>query len=207
MNNLRLLISGLTGLSVMVLFRSFIEYFEGVFFHSTSTGKSHIIAILRRYILSLMLIIAVVSAASAEAERLFAEGDQNHVRATWNARVIARYEKLKDNPRPMLPSDVNVLRIGETVICTNQFELFIDYAIQIKARSPAIQTFVVQLANGSRNPEPPPDASEYEKSVWHYASSNTYLPTDRAMEGGVTARMPKALLLDPKAGRCLWKRR
>ncbi len=146
---------------------------------------------------------AEYKAARAEAERLFEEGDHNHVRATWNARVIARYEKLKDNPRPMLPSDVNVLRIGETVICTNQFELFIDFAIQIKARSPAIQTFVVQLANGSRNPEPPADASEYEKAVWHYASSNTYLPTDRAMNGGGYSANAQSIIVGPEGGQVL----
>ncbi len=29
---------------------------------------------------------------------------------------------------------------------TNRFELFLDFGIRIKARSPAVQTFVIQLA-------------------------------------------------------------
>ena len=30
-------------------------------------------------------------------------------------------------------------------IATNTFELFTDYGVQMKARSPALQTFVIQL--------------------------------------------------------------
>ncbi|MDD4789138.1 MAG: hypothetical protein PHO07_18380, partial [Pirellulales bacterium] len=44
---------------------------------------------------------------------------------------------------------------------TNPFELFLDYGIQIKGRSPAIQTFVVQLAG-----------------------PGSYLPSARAMASG-----------------------
>jgi hypothetical protein len=45
---------------------------------------------------------------------------------------------------------------------TNPFELFLDYGNKIKARSPAEQTFLVQLANGS----------------------DGYLPTAKAERGG-----------------------
>ena len=54
------------------------------------------------------------------------------------------------------PTPVNVLRVGDTVICTNQFELYTDFGVQMKARSKAVQTFVVQLANGAAAPEPRP---------------------------------------------------
>ena len=47
-------------------------------------------------------------------------------------------------------------------IATNPFELFLDYGNQIKARSLAEQTFLVQLANGS----------------------DGYLPTEKAEKGG-----------------------
>jgi hypothetical protein len=58
-------------------------------------------------------------------------------------------------------AEVHVLRLGDIAICTNPFELFTDYGIQMKCRSEALQTFVIQLAG-----------------------SGTYLPTDRAVAGG-----------------------
>lgn len=45
--------------------------------------------------------------------------------------------------------DVHVMRLGDMVFVTNPFELFLDYGNRIKTRSHAMQTFVVQLANGS----------------------------------------------------------
>ena len=146
---------------------------------------------------------AEYKACKASAERLHATSGDSYLRGNWHARVIARYEKLRTDPRPMLPTDVNVLRIGDTVICTNQFELFIDYGVQIKARSKAVQTFVVQLANGSRNPEPPASASEFEKMAWHYASSNTYLPTERAMKGGGYSANAQSIIVGPEGGQVL----
>jgi hypothetical protein len=62
-------------------------------------------------------------------------------------------------PKPYI-AEVHALRIGEIMLATNPFELFLDYGLQIKARSPAAQTFVVQLAS----------------------STGLYLPTERAMQ-------------------------
>ena len=56
----------------------------------------------------------------------------------------------------------HIIRLDNIAIATNPFELFLDYGNQIKARSKAEQTFVIQLANG------------YEG----------YLPTKKAQEGG-----------------------
>jgi hypothetical protein len=61
---------------------------------------------------------------------------------TWFGDVLKRYEKQKVNPD--YETEIHVLRIGDAVICTNQFELFTDYGIRIQARSKALQTFVVQ---------------------------------------------------------------
>ena len=62
----------------------------------------------------------------------------------------------------ILDTEVHIIRLGNIAIATNPFELFLDYGNQIKARSLAEQTFVVQLANG------------YEG----------YLPTKKAENGG-----------------------
>jgi hypothetical protein len=45
-----------------------------------------------------------------------------------------------------LPAEVHVVRFGDMAIATNPFELFLDYGNQIKVRSKAKQTMLVQLA-------------------------------------------------------------
>ncbi len=58
--------------------------------------------------------------------------------------------------------EAHIIRLGNIVFATNPFELFLDYANQMKARSVAEQTFVVQLAGGKEG----------------------YLPTEKAEKGG-----------------------
>lgn len=58
--------------------------------------------------------------------------------------------------------EMHVLRIGDCAIVTNPFELYIDYGFVIKARSKALQTFIIQLCCGS----------------------GAYLPTQKSIEGG-----------------------
>ena len=47
-----------------------------------------------------------------------------------------------------LPAEVHVVRFGNMAIATNPFELFLDYGNQIKVRSNAKQTMLIQLSNG-----------------------------------------------------------
>ena len=42
--------------------------------------------------------------------------------------------------------EVHIIRFGDIAIATNPFELFLDYGNQIRARSKAKQTFLIQLA-------------------------------------------------------------
>jgi hypothetical protein len=46
-----------------------------------------------------------------------------------------------------MPVEVHVIRPGDMTIAANRFELYLDFDIRIKARSKAVQTFVVQLAS------------------------------------------------------------
>ena len=48
-----------------------------------------------------------------------------------------------------LPVEVHIVRFGNMAIATNPFELFLDYGNQIKVRSNARQTMLIQLANGA----------------------------------------------------------
>jgi hypothetical protein len=43
-----------------------------------------------------------------------------------------------------------VLRLGDVAIATNPFELYLDYGVQIRARSVAQQTMLIQLASAPR---------------------------------------------------------
>lgn len=62
----------------------------------------------------------------------------------------------------VLPAEVHIMRLGTVAFATNPFELFLDYGNQIRARSAAEQTFLVQIANGHEG----------------------YLPTEKAEKGG-----------------------
>lgn len=72
---------------------------------------------------------------------------------------IARYEEQDENVN--LAIDVHILRIGDCVFATNPFELYLDFGLQIKARSCAEQTFIIQLANGCCGYLPSKAAEEF----------------------------------------------
>jgi len=74
--------------------------------------------------------------------------------------MLARHAYQKKNPH--YKAELHMLRLGNVALATNPFELYTDYGLRIKARSPAVQTFVVQLT----------------------ADCAAYLPTPRAVRGG-----------------------
>ncbi|MFZ4398229.1 MAG: hypothetical protein ACOYOU_21650, partial [Kiritimatiellia bacterium] len=80
---------------------------------------------------------------------------------------------------PLCRAEIHVMRLGDAVIATSPFELYQDYGLQIKARSPATQTLIVQLAGGS----------------------GLYLPTARAVAGGHYGAHPAVAPVGPEGGR------
>ena len=80
----------------------------------------------------------------------------------WFGNVVERYESQQAGKVETYPADVHVVRLGDLAVATNQFELFVDYGMRIKARSPAMATFVIDLADGD----------------------GAYMPTDKAIRGG-----------------------
>lgn len=74
--------------------------------------------------------------------------------------ILSRIEL--QNTHSILDTEVHIIKFGTVAIATNPFELFLDYGNQIKARSNAEQTFVVQLVGGHEG----------------------YLPTKKAELGG-----------------------
>ncbi len=92
------------------------------------------------------------------------------------SRVLDRFELQKT--QPTMPIEVHVIRLGDMAIATNRFELYLDFGTQIKARSKAVQTFVVQLAGEA-----------------------SYLPTERSVAGGAYGAVPESTEVGPKGGR------
>ena len=85
-------------------------------------------------------------------------------------KVIRRYEKQQASPK--LPMELHAIQIGDIAFASNRFELYMDYQHRIQARSPFMQTFVVQLSG-----QPGMDGG-------------TYLCTERARQGkGYSASM------------------
>jgi len=95
--------------------------------------------------------------------------------------LVGRYEQQDDNPDHEVVS--HIVRLGDVVFASNPFELFVDYGMQIRCRSRALQTLLVQLGDGSGNA--------------------FYLPTQRAMDGGHYAAQVKSCWVGPEGGRLL----
>jgi len=131
--------------------------------------------------------------AKAECERIAAAIKANPNKAPaevdwmaggWHGDVVKRYELQQKNADVRYPSPIHVIRLGEMAIFTNPFELFTDYGVQMKARSPAVQTFVVQLAGSPR-------------------AIGSYLPTERAVRGGGYSAVVQSTSVGPEGGQVL----
>jgi len=115
--------------------------------------------------------------AQMEYERWLGGGGEKT--SWWPTRQREVVEAF-DSGRAMPPVEVELhaLRLGDAVVVTNPFEMFIDYGRRIKARSPAAQTMVVQIAAGR----------------------GLYLPTERAVRGGHYSAIPSVCLVGPEGG-------
>jgi len=101
----------------------------------------------------------------------------------WNRRVEKR---LRDQEaHPTRPVQVHVVRVGDVAFATNPFEYYLDFGMQIKARSKAVQTFVIQLAAGD---------------------VGSYLPTARSTTGHGYGSVPASTMIGPDGGRLLAQR-
>ena len=103
---------------------------------------------------------------AVEAMEKFASKITDHANFYDNAKMyvhagtILRYKQ--QHTENVVPCEVHVARLGDMAIATNPFELFLNYGNQIRARSRAKQTILVQMSNGQAG----------------------YLPTEKAEKGG-----------------------
>ncbi len=117
------------------------------------------------------------AAAKAKVESL-SKDPANQTRVGWHQGIVDRHANQKS--RPTHEIEIHVLRLGDVAIATNPFELFQDFGVQIKARSPALQTFVVQLVG-----------------------VEGYLPTARAVRGGGYSAVAESNTVGPEGGQVL----
>ena len=85
---------------------------------------------------------------------------EDNARMQIHCGTVARYRL--QQTQDIFTIESHVLKLGDVAFATNPFELFLNYGNQIRARSLAKQTFLIQLACGS----------------WGY------LPTEKAEKGG-----------------------
>jgi hypothetical protein len=82
---------------------------------------------------------------------------------------------------PTMPAELHTIRLGDIVFTTNPFEYYLDFGVQVKLRSPALQTFIVELACGSQG----------------------YVPSARSTKGGGYGSMPASNPIGPEGGQIL----
>ena len=103
-----------------------------------------------------------------------------HWNFLWNQKVVDRFDAQKAGTQKPYPMELHALRLGDCAIATNDFELYTDFGIQMKARSPGIQTFIIQLAG-----------------------PGTYLPTERAVKHGGYGAVIQSSQIGPDGGQVL----
>jgi len=96
-----------------------------------------------------------------------------------NRTMVNRYKLQSTEPNYGI--EIHTLRLDDLAYCTNPFELYTDYGLRMKARSPATQTSVVQLT----------------------ADCAAYLPTERAVQGGGYSGRIDDGIIGPIGGRKL----
>jgi hypothetical protein len=121
-----------------------------------------------------------VEKATAQIEQNSDAAMREYRRMKWYGMTVNRFDQQRTEPQPKYEMELHVLRIGDVAICTNSFELFTDYGIRMKARSKAVQTFVVQLVG-----------------------PGTYLPTEKAIIGGHYSAIVHSSLVGPEGGNIL----
>jgi len=122
----------------------------------------------------------------AEANTRYAELSKNAALAPGEHMGKYRAKSILDRfadqaTHPYYEMELHVLRIGDAAIATNPFELYLDYGLQIKARSQALQTFLIQLTG----------------------AVGGYLPTERAVRGGGYSAEVVDNLVGPEGGKLL----
>ena len=122
---------------------------------------------------------ADAASAAANVEKLSKDPANRRI-VLWHQEVVDRRRKQEAGETEPYRVEVHVLRLGDVALATNPFELYTQYGIQMKARSRALQTFLIQLAG-----------------------PGTYLPTEPAVHGGGYSAIAESNSVGPEGGQVL----
>ncbi|MDF2713081.1 MAG: hypothetical protein K0R28_6 [Paenibacillus sp.] len=92
--------------------------------------------------------------------------------------IVHRFRN--QHSRSAYSTEIHVVRLGDVAFATQPFECYLDFGVQIKVRSPAVQTFLIQLAGGG-----------------------TYLPSPRSVRGGGYGSTAASNPVGPEGGQQL----
>jgi len=121
--------------------------------------------------------LAEAKAAIAKLKEAEKKGNQDTGwKQRWNQKTIDRFARQDDEP--YFPMQLHVVRLGDIAISTNPFELFTEFGLRMKARSKALQTFVIQLSG----------------------NTGGYLATDDATRGGSYSAIINSCQVGPEGG-------
>ncbi len=98
---------------------------------------------------------------------------------SWHLGVEARYHLQQQGVRTA-PAEIHVIRMGDIAFASNPVELYVDFGIQLKVRSPFLQTFLIQLAG-----------------------EGSYIPSPRSVAGGGYGSVPASNPIGPEGGQQL----
>lgn len=101
----------------------------------------------------------------------------------WRQSTLDRYQRQQAEGAKPYQMELHAIRLGDVAVVTNDFELFTDFGIQMKSRSPALQTFIIQLAG-----------------------PGTYVPSPRAARGGGYSAIIESNTVGPEGGQELTER-
>lgn len=93
--------------------------------------------------------------------------------------IVDRYREQRRNP--YYDFELHALRLGDVAFANNPFELYLEYALRMRARSKAEQTFVIQISGDEAG----------------------YLPTPQAIRGGGYSTHIYSCRVGPEGGKVL----
>ncbi len=157
------------------------EAYEG------ASQERHSDAVLVHHVQTIELperIVTKEEALSLEAKVLLLSTDpKQKTWMGWHQGAIDRYKRQQAGELNPYQMELHAIRLGDIAIATNDFELFTDFGIQMKARSPALQTFIIQLAG-----------------------PGSYVPSVRAALGGGYSAIVESNKVGPEGGQVLTER-
>ncbi len=125
-------------------------------------------------------VTAAEAALAKEKAATLAKDPKSQRRMLWERAVVDRYERQQAGEVDPYQMELHAIRLGDVAIATNDFELFTEFGIQMKSRSPALQTFIIQLSG-----------------------PGSYVPTARAANGGGYSAIVQSNKVGPQGGQVL----